>query len=382
MAKERSKFTLAQLAGEVARIAPNRLAESWDNVGLQVGDPAASVRRVMTCLEVTAPTLAEAKRRKADAIVAHHPLIFRPMSTLLASDQVQRLVADLVRAQIGLVAAHTNLDRASWGTNEALAELLGWKSIGPLDMAEEPAPLKFVVFTPKGYERKIIDAIARGGGGEIGAYTHCTFRTPGAGTFRGGEGANPFIGQAGALEEAEEYRLEAVVPPSAKQAVLEEVLRAHPYEEPAYEFYVLDAARGPSGLGCIAPLPAPLSTADLARHIKRRLKLKRVRISGPQSKSSRRKSIRKVGICTGSGGSLLGRVAKAEITTYLTGEATYHHGIEAHQRGITMIEIGHFESEQIVAAPLAERLAEAEPLLAAKVKVFAAKNDFQPFTTV
>lgn len=378
MAKPKSKtsspLTLSQLAAAVESIAPAALAESWDNVGLQIGNPSAQVRRVMTCLEVTAPTLAEARRRRADAIVAHHPLIFRPFKTILDSRPAERLAADLIRAGIGLIVAHTNLDAARWGTNQVLAERCGLKVVGPLDQRELPAQYKFVVFTPEGHEAKVIDAIARGGGGVIGAYTHCTFRSPGIGTFLGGEGANPFIGKAGNFEQASEFRIEAIVPPAARASVLKEVLAAHPYEEPAYEFYVLGGEFKGYGLGCIAEIDSAKTAEAVAREFKRRLKLKSVRLSGPPDKR-----VRRIAICTGSGGSLIGRAASMRVDALLTGEATYHHGIEAHQRGIALIEIGHYESEQIVAAPLAEKLRENKIIHDADVEVFAAKNDLQPF---
>lgn len=374
MAQNRNIFRLADLAARVETLAPSRLAEPWDNVGLQVGDPARAVRRVMTCLEVTAPTLAEARRGRADAIVAHHPLIFHPLKTVLESNPAERLVAELIRSRIGLIVAHTNLDAASWGTNHVLAEACGLRVIGPLEARAPDPTYKFVIFAPEGHEGKIIEAVAKGGGGEIGAYTHCTFRSPGTGTFLGGAGANPFIGQAGRLEEAGELRIEALVPAARRDSVLKEVLAVHPYEEPAYEFYVLAPSASAYGLGCVAEPPAPILAREFAGAVKRKLKLRRVRLSGPDGKK-----IRRVAICTGSGGSFLARAASQGADALLTGEANYHHGIEAHQRGIAMIEIGHYESERIIAVPLARQLAKDERVGAARVTIFAAENDLQPF---
>lgn len=377
MPKISRDLSLQALAARVAAIAPPELAEPWDNCGLLVGDSEAHVRRVMTCLEVTPPTLTEARKRNADAIVAHHPLIFRPMKTLLASDPSQRLAAELYGAGIGLIAAHTNLDSASWGTNQVLAEACGLRLLGPLEPRSTTAPFKFAIFTPKGHEAKIIDAIARGGGGVIGAYTHCTFRSSGTGTFLGGAGANPFIGKAGKLEEAEEIRIEAVVPRAARSAVLREVLAVHPYEEPAYDFYVLAEETGETGLGCVAEPQRPVTAARLAGTIKRRMKLKNVRLSGPA-----KTLVNRIAICTGSGGSLIASAERAGAQALLTGEASYHHGVEAHARGIALIEIGHFESEQIVAAPLAARLSADAEIAAARVQVFAARTDLQPFRSI
>lgn len=375
MARRRTTgISLGQLAKRVAELAPPRLAEDWDNVGLQIGDPEAIVTRVMTCLEVTAPTLAEAKRRKADAIVAHHPLIFRPMKSALENRPAEKLVRELIRADIGLIVAHTNLDSARWGTNEVLAEALGLMPLGPLFAAPQTETYKLTVFTPEGYENAVIDAIARGGGGEIGAYTHCTYRSPGTGTFRGGEGSDPFIGESGQLVQADEFRIETVVPAERREVVLREVIKAHPYEEPAYDFYRLAVEHGPDGIGCLARPKEPVTAEALARSIKRRLNLQTVRLSGPASKK-----IRKIAICTGSGGSFLSRIGVTGAQAYITGEMTYHYGVEAHQRGVSVLELGHFESEQIVAAPLAERLGAETVLKEAGVSVFAGERDLQPF---
>jgi dinuclear metal center YbgI/SA1388 family protein len=357
----------------VEALAPPRLAEEWDRVGLQVGHPAAPVRRAMTCLELTAPTLAEAVRDRANAVVAHHPLLFKPMTALNLAQPAGELVAGLVKAGIALVAAHTNLDAAAWGTNQALSAALGLEPEGPLLPREGEPQFKFVVFVPRGHERTIIDAIDRGGGGRIGAYARCSFRTPGTGSFQGDGTTHPAMGEAGRFEEAEEYRLEAVVPESARAAVVREARAAHPYEEMAYDLYPLASIDRPVGLGLVAQAPEPMSSDELAARIEQTIRPAMVRLSGPV-----KKKVRRVAICTGSGGSFIGKAA-ACADAYVTGEIDYHHGVEAHARGLAVIEIGHFESEVFVAAPLAERLARAEKLAAAGVEVFPAKNDLQPF---
>jgi putative NIF3 family GTP cyclohydrolase 1 type 2 len=113
--KQTPQCFVSDLVKAVEAIAPARLAESWDNVGLQVGHPSAPLKRVMTCLEVTPPTLAEAVRLKADAIVAHHPLIFNPLTALNMAQPAASLVAGLIRENIALITAHTNLDSAKGG---------------------------------------------------------------------------------------------------------------------------------------------------------------------------------------------------------------------------------------------------------------------------
>ena len=265
----KSGLTVAQLLRAVEEIAPAELAETWDNVGLQVGDPSAPVFRVMTCLEATLPTLGEALRRRADALVAHHPLIFSPLEALDLSSPNGALIGRLVRSGMTLIAAHTNLDAAAWSTNSVLAEQLGWEPEGPLSTEQ--------------------------------------------------------------------------------------------------------TARGP---GITVRLPGPMAIDSLTSFVKRKLGLERVRLSGPS-----RKNVRRVAICTGAGGNLLDRLG-GRAEALLTGEINYHRAIEAAARGIAVLEIGHFESEVLVAEPLAKKLARDPTLSAAGVHVFAARKDLQPFRHV
>lgn len=113
-------------------LAPPALAESWDNVGLLVGDPAAPAERVMTCLTVTAASAAEAIREQAQLIVTHHPLPFRPLARMTTADTTGRLLWQLIGRQIAVYSAHTAFDSASRGINQRLAEALGLADIRPL----------------------------------------------------------------------------------------------------------------------------------------------------------------------------------------------------------------------------------------------------------
>jgi dinuclear metal center YbgI/SA1388 family protein len=361
----------------IARLAPPELAEPWDNVGLQVGHPAAPVARVLVALELTAPVLEEARSCEADLILTHHPLIFKPWNALNLAQPGPALAAEALRAGVAVLAAHTNLDAAAWSTAHAVAERLGWQINEPLlpresGAGEEP-PYKFVVFTPQGYEEAVIEAIVRGGGGQIGAYSHCTFRSPGVGTFRGETGTTPFLGEAGRLENVEEFRLEALVPARARGRVQQEVRAVHPYETMACDWIPLGGVGGSVGLGGVVKLAEPLNVQGLAELCRAQLGVTTMRRSGPAEKK-----IRRVAICTGSGGSFIGKAAM-RADALLTGEITYHQGIEAHQRGVAVLELGHFESEVLVTAPLARRLSQDEKLAAAGVEVLAAQRDLQPF---
>ena len=99
--------------------------------------------------------------------------------------------------------------------------------------------VKLVWFVPEEALDKTRDAVFRAGGGVIGDYERCSWYTKGTGTFLAGEGADPAVGEVGAEERVDEYRVEVVVPEDALQAAVEALRAAHPYEEPAFDVYPL-----------------------------------------------------------------------------------------------------------------------------------------------
>ena len=123
------------------QFAPPRLAEEWDNVGLLVGDPAQPIERIMTCLTITPASAAEAVRERADLIVTHHPLPFKPVKRLTSDHTPGRLLLSLIRAGIAVHSPHTAFDSAAAGINQQLAQGLGLTDIAPLVPAADNQPL-------------------------------------------------------------------------------------------------------------------------------------------------------------------------------------------------------------------------------------------------
>jgi dinuclear metal center YbgI/SA1388 family protein len=117
-------------------LAPLRLAEEWDNVGLLVGDPESAANRIMTCLTVTPETVAEAIDNQADLIVSHHPLPFRPVKRITTDQVPTRMLWQLIRAGIAVYSPHTGFDSAANGINQSLGEQLGLTDLRPLNPLE------------------------------------------------------------------------------------------------------------------------------------------------------------------------------------------------------------------------------------------------------
>ncbi|HDH98232.1 MAG TPA: Nif3-like dinuclear metal center hexameric protein [Deltaproteobacteria bacterium] len=132
--------TVCEIWNVLSKWAPPGLAESWDNIGLQVGDPNAPVQRLMVALDATENVLEAASEQKVRMVLTHHPLLFRPVSSLDISKQLPRLLAGFLRKNIALAAAHTNLDSTVGGVSDLLANALGLSDVKPLHTSEPNPP--------------------------------------------------------------------------------------------------------------------------------------------------------------------------------------------------------------------------------------------------
>lgn len=119
------KITVQHIAEIMNRIAPKKFAEEWDNPGLLVGSPAARVEKIFVCLDVTDKTVRDAADFGADLIVAHHPIIFHAVKNFRTDLPLGRKLETLIKNNISVFAAHTNLDSAPGGVNDVLAEKIG-----------------------------------------------------------------------------------------------------------------------------------------------------------------------------------------------------------------------------------------------------------------
>ncbi|MFO7982208.1 MAG: Nif3-like dinuclear metal center hexameric protein [Desulfuromonadales bacterium] len=336
-------FRIQDLLGVVNGLFPPSLAEEWDNVGLQVGDPSAELTRVLVCLDVTPEVLKAAAETGAEAVVSHHPLVFRPLQNLTPRDETGQLLMQAVRDDVAVISAHTNLDRAAGGLNDWLAARLGVTSCEPLAMGPAGDLLKLSVFVPCGYEGPVSEAIFAAGAGSIGDYDCCSFRTTGTGTFRPGEHSNPFIGESGQIESAREVRLETILPRERLGRVLDRMTRAHPYEEVAYDLVSLLNQRTDIGLGRIGRLQNKTTLGEFAATVREALGAQSMRVVGNDDKG-----ISKVALCGGSGSSLLTEAVRRGADVLLTGDIKYHEARAAQGRGIGLIDAGHFATEHLM----------------------------------
>jgi dinuclear metal center YbgI/SA1388 family protein len=355
-------------------VAPTHLAESWDNVGLQIGNLDGEVHKVMVCLEVTDAVIVEAIEKKVDMIITHHPLIFKAIKSICASDPIGKMLHKLIRNDIILYCAHTNLDTAIGGTNDVVAQALNLEGVTFLRKTYQETFYKLVVFVPETHIEVVRVSICEAGGGHVGDYSHCTYQTMGTGTFMPLEGSNPYIGKKNELEKVEEYRLETIVSHKNLKEVLQKMKEAHPYEEVAYDVFALSNNIESFGMGRIGMLKESIKLSLLCDELKLKLGLDHVKVAGDVNRW-----VQKIALCTGSGAEFIYDAYKAGCGCFITGDVKYHDAQYAIQLGIAVIDAGHFETENFACKIIAQSLQEMAKQLNYHVDIFPSKTYINPF---
>jgi dinuclear metal center YbgI/SA1388 family protein len=343
--------TVADICAYLGRFAPPALAAEWDNVGLLLGDGAAEVRGILTCLTVTPAVVAEAIADKADLIVTHHPILFRGTKRLSTDTSEGRLLWPLARAGVAVYSPHTAFDNTAGGINDLLANRLGLSDVTPLRLREGERQCKIVVFVPESDLAKVSDAMFAAGAGVIGQYEQCSFRLAGTGSFFGTEGANPTVGAKGRREDVSEWRLEVICREANLPGVITAMLKAHSYEEPAFDVYQLKSMQGPGGEGRVGDLPTATLLKDLARTIRQKLSAGATQVVGDLDRT-----VKRVAIACGAAGEFLTDAIKAKADVFLTGEMRFHDYLSAEAQGIALVLPGHYATERPGAEELAVRL--------------------------
>lgn len=353
---------LRDLLSAIDRAAPFDLQESWDHSGLQVGDPRRPVRRVMVALDATEAVVRETRRRRADVLVTHHPLLFEPLRALSPSTPAGATALELARRNIACIAAHTNYDAAPGGLNDRLAAKLGLAAdTAPLERGAARRAFKLVTFVPQGDLQRMRRALFAAGAGRIGDYTECSFAAQGTGTFRGGALTHPTVGRAGRREQVTEWRLEAIVPAVCAEAVVRALRAAHSYEEPALDLYPLEVPRESAGLGRVGDLKRAATLGELVARVKRSLKVKTVEMVG---RRTARTKVRRAAVCGGSGGNLWSAALAAGAEVLVTGEMKHSQRVASAAAGLVTLVAGHYATEHLAVRGLARIIAAALPELA------------------
>ena len=317
------------------------LQESYDNSGFLLGDRNVNIQGVLVAVDLTMDVIDEALQYGCNLIVTHHPFIFSGVKRITTDSLTGQMIYRLVQNNMSVYAAHTNLDNLSTGVNAILAKKLGITDTKILAPVQDKLH-KLVVYVPKDYADDVRNALFKAGAGGIGNYDCCSYNSVGQGTFRAGDGANPFVGEVGQLHTEDEIRIEVVYPVMNERRILQSLKAVHPYEEPAYDCIPLVNLWDTVGAGMVGVLPVPMPVTDFLYKVKEVLGLPMLRHSELCTDE-----VRTVAICGGAGSFLIGNAKAAKADIYLTGDLKYHDFQQA-ENTIILADIGHFESEQFV----------------------------------
>lgn len=332
-------------------LAPPSLQESYDNSGLLVGNRGTEITSALISLDCTEEVVQEAIDKGCNLIISHHPIVFGGLKRFTGSTYVERVVMAAIKNDIALYAIHTNLDNVALGVNKKIADKLGLEKARILNPKSKLLQ-KLTTFVPKDQAKEVANALFEAGAGNIGQYEHCSFSSAGTGSFKAKEGATPYVGAVGDVHYEQEERIEVIFESHKSSKVLSALNKAHPYEEVAYYLHSLENQHQDIGSGMIGTLAEPMLFEDFISHLKKSMDLRVVKATAQVADT-----VKTVALCGGSGSFLLRSAIAQKADVYISSDFKYHEFFDAEGR-ITIMDIGHYESEQFTIDLLHEWLRE------------------------
>jgi dinuclear metal center YbgI/SA1388 family protein len=364
------RLKISQFQKQLEALVPPAIAWKGDNVGLLIGRPDRSISNALIALDLTSAVIDEAKRKKANLIITHHPLLFHPVRSLTPSTRAGKLSLSLSELKLNLYAAHTNLDSVQWGVSFTLAQQLGIQDVQILSPIKESLT-KIAVFVPSDHVDTVAAAMHSAGAGTFSKYDTCSFRSEGTGTFRGMKNAKPFIGKAGTVEKVNEIKLEMLTEQWKLGRIVAAMLKAHPYEEAAYDLSPLLNGNTEYGLGAIGTLKRPMTQKAFLSMIKKNLGIGALRYSGTAT------TIRRVAVCGGSGADYIHDAIAQGADAMVTADLKYH-TFQDFEEKILLIDAGHYETESGVLKGLAAAVARVFKMQHHSGKVYITQYSTNP----
>ncbi len=348
---------ISEVISVLEDLAPPSYQETYDNCGLLTGQSSWNCTGILCTLDATEDVILEAKQKNCNLVVAHHPIIFGGLKKINGNNYVEKAVIAAIKNDVAVYAIHTNLDNISIGVNGKIAEKLGLKNIEVL-LPRENNLRRLYAYVPKNEAEVVRDAIFKAGGGNIGNYSECSFNLPGKGTFKAGEGTNPYVGEIGKRHEEDELKIEVIFPAYLQTKIISAMIEAHPYEEVAYDIIPLGNYFKEVGSGIIGELPEALEETGFLHMVKTSFNLKLIRhtpLTGNKVKN--------IAICGGAGSFLIKKALSRKADFYITADVKYHEFFDAEGK-MVIADIGHFESEQFTVDLLTDVLQQKFPTFA------------------
>lgn len=348
---------LKELCTSLEEWAPLAYQESYDNSGLIVGGLSAELTGVLVSLDCVEDVIEEAIAKGCNAIVSHHPIVFKGLKSFTGKNYVERTLIKAIKNDIALYAIHTNLDNIHTGVNKMLADKIGLLNTRVLVPKKEVIK-QLVTYAMPADADSIRNALFEIGAGALGEYSECSFTVSGSGTFKGSQNSNPVVGEKGIRTCQVEERIEILFPAFMESRVISVLKNSHSYEEVAYSVFNLSNENQNVGSGMIGELSIAENSLDFLGTLKNNLNADGIRYT-----SLVKNKIKKVAICGGSGSFLLQAAIRSGADVFITGDFKYHEFFDAENK-IIIADVGHYESEQYTKDLIADFLSEKFPKFA------------------
>ncbi|WBX74255.1 Nif3-like dinuclear metal center hexameric protein [Tenacibaculum pacificus] len=323
----------------IEELAPLAYAESFDNVGLLIGDYSTKVTGVLVTLDTLEKTVDEAIAKNCNLIVSFHPIIFSGLKKLNGKNYVERVVLKAIQNNIAIYATHTALDNVNNGVSAKMCEVLGLENCQTL-IPKKGIIKKMTTYVPIKNAEKLRTKLFEAGAGSIGNYDNCSFNSEGITTYKGNENSNPKIGEKGEFISEEEIAISVTFINNLEGKILKTLFNNHPYEEVAYEIITLDNSHQNIGMGMIGEFKTPMNEHKFLSFVKKTFKTDCIRYS-----ELLEKPIKKVAVLGGSGSFAIKNAIQQNADAYISADFKYHEFFQAEGK-IVLADVGHYESEQ------------------------------------
>ena len=334
---------VSDIIKKIEQWLPEKFAIKEDKIGLITGSYDKEVNKILVTLDVNLEVIKEAIDNKVDFIFAHHNPFYNMPETFVSDTPQGRILKELLKNDISLYIAHTNLDAAFGGVNDVLADMIGLKNVSSLVTGWKERYVKFAVNVPENFEEKVRAAITDAGAGYIGNYSDCTFHVKGDGYFMPKQGTEPFLGKIEKLSKVNEVKIETILNIEKLDKVLKAMLEVHPYEELAYDIFPLYNDGKKTGLGRIGYIQNPITLKEFLDLVNKLLGTSNLKYSGDLNRH-----VYKIALCGGSGMSFFKDAYSKGADVYLTGDIKFHEAQEAQELGLALIDAGHYATEKPV----------------------------------
>lgn len=326
------------IVSKFEELAPKWIAEDGDPIGLQVGDLNQDVHKMMITLDVRPETVQEAVDNHVDFIFAHHPAMFRPVQPFDLSVPQNQMYAELIKHNITVYGAHTNLDNAIGGMNDWLAQVFDLQDTEPLLPVKEEKMYKLAVFTQSNTADTMRHALNAAGAGNLKNYHDCSFSLTGTSRFVPQDDAHSYVGDKDKMVEMVQEKIEVFFPERIKDKVIKTMYENHPQEDFIYDLYQIKGLGQKFGMGRVGNLPEEMTVKEFAEKCKQSFDIPGTRVIAKDLNAK----VKKIALLGGSGARFYPNAIQKNADLYLTGDISYHVGHDILASGLNAVDAGHY----------------------------------------